>query len=217
MPYDPERDFAPVSLLATSPLVSAVHPSLPARNAKEFIALAKTQPGAISYASGGAGGPHHIAGEWMKMLAKIDIIHVPYRGRGPLLVDLMGGHVFSAVVALPVIAPHVKVGKVRALAVTSARRSTAFPDVPTLDESGVKGLDVTQWYGVVVPTGTSRDVITKLQADLIEVVKLPDIKARMAELGMEPVGSGSDQFGKLIRAEIVKYTKIAKEANIKID
>lgn len=217
MPYDPERDFAPVTLLATSPLVLAVHPALPVRTVKDFISLAKKHPGTISYASGGAGGPHHIAGEWMKMLAAIDIIHVPYRGGGPLLVDLMGGHVISAVVALPVVAPHVKSGKVRGLAVTSGKRSSAIPEVPTLDESGLKGLDVSQWWGLLVPSGTQRDIVTKLQAELVELTKLPDMKARMAELGMEPVGSESDQFAALIRAEVAKYQKIAKQANIKID
>jgi tripartite-type tricarboxylate transporter receptor subunit TctC len=132
-------------------------------------------------------------------------------------VDLMGGHVISAVVALPVVAPHVKSGKVRGLAVTSGKRSSAIPEVPTLDESGLKGLDVSQWWGLLVPTGTQRDIVTKLQAELVELTKLPDMKARMAELGMEPVGSESDQFAALIRAEVAKYQKIAKQANIKID
>lgn len=218
MPYNPERDFAPVSLLATSPLVLAVHPSLPAKNVKEFIALAKKRPGEISYASGGAGGPHHVAGEWMKLIVKIDIIHVPYRGGGPLLVDLMGGHVHTAIVALPVVAPYAKAGKVRALAVTSAKRSPALPEVPTLDESGVRGLDVSQWWGVLVPTGTPSNIVTKLHADLTEIIKLPKIKARMTiELGMEPVGNSPAQFSEIIRTDIAKYRKIVKEAKIKID
>jgi tripartite-type tricarboxylate transporter receptor subunit TctC len=215
--YNPESDFAPVTLIAISPLVLVVHPSLPVRNVKEFIALAKRRPGEISYASGGAGGPHHIAGEWMKLLAKIDIIHVPYRGGGPLLVDLMGGHVHSAIAALPVVAPYVKSSKLRALAVTSAKRSPAIPEVPTLDESGLRGLDVSQWWGVLVPIGTPRDVVAKLHAELIEMVKLADIKARMADLGAEPVGSSPEQFGALIHTEIAKYRSIVKEAKIRID
>jgi tripartite-type tricarboxylate transporter receptor subunit TctC len=218
MPYNPERDLAPVSLLATSPLVLAVHPSLPVKSVKEFIALAKKRPGEISYASGGAGGPHHVAGEWMKLIAKIDIIHVPYRGGGPMLADLMGGHVHTAVVALPVVAPHAKAGKVRALAVTSAKRSPALPEVPTLDESGVDGLDVSQWWGVLVPTGTPSNIVTKLHADLIDIIKLPKIRARMTtELGMEPVGTSPVQFGEIIRTDIAKYRNIVKAAKIKID
>jgi tripartite-type tricarboxylate transporter receptor subunit TctC len=217
MPYDPERDLAPVTLVAVSPLVLVANPSLPVKNVKEFIALAKKRPGEISYASGGAGGPHHMAGEWMKLLAKIDIIHVPYRGGGPLLVDLMGGHVHSAIAALPVVAQHVKSGKLRALAVTSAKRSPAIPEVPTLDESGLQGLDVSQWWGVLVPTGTPRDIIAKLRVEFIEMVKLPDIKARMADLGAEPVGNSSEQFGELIRTDIAKYRRVAKEAKVAID
>lgn len=217
MPYNPERDFAPVTLVAVSPLVLAVHPSLPARNVKEFIALAKKQPGEIGYATAGTGSPHHIAGEWTKLLAKIDIIHVSYKGGGPQLVDLMGGHVHSGFLALPVVAPHLKSSKLRGLAVTSAKRSPAIPHVPTLDESGLQGLDVSQWWGVLVPTGTPRDVIAKLHAEFIEIVKLPAIRARMAELGAESVGSGPEQFGEFIRAEIAKYRRIVKEAKITID
>jgi len=217
MPYNPERDFAPVMLLANSPLVLAVHPALPAKNVREFIALAKKRPGEITYGSGGAGGPHHIAGEWMKLLAKIDIIHVPYRGGGPLIVDLMGGHLHTSIIALPVVAPYVKAGKVRALAVTSAKRSAALPDVPTLDESGLRGLDVSQWWGLLGPAGLPREIVTKLNADLGEIVKLPATRARMAELGMEPVGSSPAQLGELIHADITKYRKVVKEANIRID
>ena len=217
VPYDPERDLAPVTLVAVSPLVLVANPSLPVKNVKEFIALAKKRPGEISYASGGAGGPHHMAGEWMKLLAKIDIIHIPYRGGGPLLVDLMGGHVHSAIAALPVVVQHVKSGKLRALAVTSAKRSPAIPEVQTLDESGLQGLDVSQWWGVMVPAGTPRDIITKLRVEFIEMVKLPDIKTRMSELGAEPVGSGSELFGELIHADISKYRRVAREAKVAID
>jgi tripartite-type tricarboxylate transporter receptor subunit TctC len=217
MPYNPERDFAPVTLVAVSPLVLAVHPSLPTKSGREFIALAKKRPGEIGYATAGAGSPHHIAGEWMKLLAKIDIIHVPYRGGGPQLVDLMGGHVHSGLLALPVVAPHLKSGKLRALAVTSAKRSPAIPEVPTLDESGLRGLDVSQWWGVLVPTGTPRDIIVKLHAEFIEIVKLPNVRASMAELGAEPVGSSPEQFGEFIRAEIAKYRGVVKETKITID
>lgn len=217
MSYDPERDLAPVTQVASSPLVLVVHPSLPARNVKEFIALAKKRPGEIGYATAGAGSPHHIAGEWMKLIAKIDIIHVPYKGGGPQLIDLLGGHVHSGFLVLPVVAPHLKSGKLRALAVTSARRSPAIPDVPTLDESGLHGLDVTQWWGVLMPAGTPRDIIAKLHAEITESMKLPNMKALMTELGAEPVGSSPEQFGSFIRAEIVKFRNVAKQANIRVE
>ncbi len=217
MAYNPERDFAPVTQVAFSPLVLVVHPSLPVRNVKEFIALAKKRPGEIGYATAGAGGPHHIAGEWMKLLAKIDIIHVPYKGGGPQLVDLMGGHVHSGFLVLPVVAPHLKSGRLRALAVSSAKRSPAIPEVPTLDESGLQGFDVSQWWGVLVPAGAPRDIIAKLHAELTEIIKLPNIRARMTELGAEPVGSSPEQFGELIRTEIAKYRSVAKQAKIAID
>jgi tripartite-type tricarboxylate transporter receptor subunit TctC len=217
MAYNPERDLATVTQVAASPLVLVVHPSLPAANVKEFIALAKKRPGEIGYATAGNGSPHHIAGEWMKLLAKIDIIHVPYKGGGPQLIDLMGGHVYSGFLVLPVVAPHLKTGKLRALAVTSARRSPAIPDVPTLDESGLRGLDVTQWWGVLTPAGTPRDIIGKVHAEVTESMKLPNVKALMTELGAEPVGSSPEQFGEFVRAEIAKFRNIAKQANIRVD
>lgn len=217
MPYNPERDLAAVSLIAISPLVLAVHPSLPARNVKDFITLAKKRPGEIGYSSSGSGSPHNIAGEWMKLLAKVNIIHVPFKGGGPQLVALLGGHVPSGFVALPVVAPHVKSGKLRALAVTSAKRSSAIPTVPTLDESGLEGLDVKQWWGILVPAGTPRDIVARLHTALVEIVKRPDIRARMAELGAEPAGTSPAQFGDFIRTEIAKFDRIVKQAKITID
>jgi len=217
MAYDPERDLIPVTQLSISPLVLVVHPSLPARSVREFIALAKKRPGEIAYASSGTGGPHHIAGEWMKLLAKINIIHVPYKGGGPQLADVFGGHVHSGFIALPVVAPHLKSGKIRVLAVTTARRSQTLPAVPSLSESGVAGLDVAQWWGVMVPAGTPGAIIAKLNTDFVALTKLPDIRARMAELGAEPIGSTAAQFGETIRSDIAKYRKIVKDAKISIN
>jgi len=217
MAYDPARDFIPITQLAVSPLVLTAHPSLPVQNARDFIALAKKRPGQLSYSTVGAGSPHHIAGEWMKLLAGIDTIHVPYKGGGPQLVDLMGGHVHSGFVALPVVAPQAKSGKVRLLAVTTIRRSPTIPDVPTLRESGLAEFDVSQWYGVVVPAGTPGEITAKLHTDLMELLRLPDIKARMADLGAEPVGSTGAQFGELIRSEIAKYRSIVKATKLTIN
>ena len=216
MPYSAERDFAPVTLLAISPLVLAVHPSLPARNLKEFIALAKKQPGEIGYATAGNGSPHHIAGEWMKMLAGINVNHVPYKGGGPQLVDLMGGHVHSGFLALPVVAPQLKQGKLRALAVASDKRAAAVPDIPSMDEAGLKGLAVSQWWGLLVPSATPREIVAKLHADAVEVVKLPEIRARFADLGAEAVGNTPAEFGEFIRSEIAKFRKIASASNISV-
>jgi len=217
MSYDPTRDLSAVTQLAVSSLVLAVHPSLPPRNAKEFIALAKKRPGALSYSSVGAGSPHHISGEWMKLLAGIDITHVPYKGGGPQMVDLMGGHIHSGFVALPVIAPYLKSGRVRAIAVTTAQRSPVIPEVQTLSEAGLAGFDVSQWYGVMVPAGTSAEITARLQADFVELLGLPDVRTRMADLGAEPVGNTAAQFSEFIRSEIAKYRKIVAATRITIN
>ena len=215
--YDPVRDFATITQLAVSPIVLIVHPSLPTRSVQEYIALAKKRPAEISYSSVGAGSPHHISGEWMKLLAGIDITHVSYKGGGPQLVDLMGGHVQSGFVALPVVAPYLNSGKVRPLAVTTVRRSPVIQHVPTLAESGLAGFDVSQWYGMTVPAGTPGDITARLHGDVIEVLRLPDIRARMIDLGAEPVGSTPAEFGEHIRSEIAKYRKIVAATKITVN
>jgi tripartite-type tricarboxylate transporter receptor subunit TctC len=215
-PYNPERDLAPVALVATSPLVLAVHPSLPTRSVKEFIALARKRPHEIGYATAGEGSPHNVAGEWMKLLAKIDIIHVPYKGGGPQLIDLMGGHVHSGFLALPIVAPYLRNGRLHALAVTSPKRSGAIPEVPTLDESGLRGFDVSQWWGVLAPTGTSSELRLKLSSEIAGIVMLSDMKAMMAGAGAEPVASNPDHFRDYIRSEIAKFKRIVNEAKIAI-
>lgn len=217
MAYDPVRDFTPVTQLAISPLVLVVHPSLPARSLKEFIALAKKRPGEISYASVGAGGPHHISGEWMKLALGIDLIHIPYKGGGPQITNLLGGHVHSGFIVLPVVAPHIKAGKVRALAVTTNKRSASLPDVPAVSESGIPDFNVSQWWAILVPRGTPKDIVAKLHTDFVALTKLPEVRERMATLGAEPVGSSSAEFGEFMRAEVAKYRKIVKEAKISLN
>jgi len=184
---------------------------------RELAVLAKKRPGELAYSSVGAGSPHHISGEWMKLLAGISVTHVAYKGGGPQMVDLMGGHIHSGFVALPVIAPYLKSGRVRVLAVTTAKRSPVIPEVPTLVEAGLTGFDVSQWYGVVVPAGTPADITAKLHADFVEVIGLPDIRTRMADLGAAPVGSTAAQFSEFIRSEIAKYRKIVQETRITIN
>lgn len=217
MNYDPVRDFAPVTQVGIAPLVLVVHPSLPAKDIKDYLALAKRQPGALSYSSIGAGSAQHIAGEWMKLLNNVNVIHVAYKGGGPQMIDLLGGHSPSAFLALPVAAPNIKSGRVRAVGMTSAKRSTAFPDVPTFDESGMPGFEVSQWWAVFVPRGTANDIITRLHGELAAIIKTQEIRNRMAELGADPVGGTPDQLGELVRSEIAKFRKIVADAKITLN
>lgn len=217
MNYDPIKDFAPVTQVGVSPLVLVVHPSLPARNVKEYIALAKKQPGAISYSSIGSGSAQHMAGEWMRLLTGIDIIHVPYKGGGPQMTDLLGGHSPSGFLALPVAAPNIKNGRIRAVGMTSAKRSSAFPDVPTFAESGMPGFEVSQWWAILVPRGTPNDIVTRLHAEISAIVKTAEMKGRMADLGVDPVGGTPEQLGELVRTEIAKYKKIVADAKITLN
>jgi tripartite-type tricarboxylate transporter receptor subunit TctC len=217
MSYDPVRDFTPITQLSISPLVLVVHPSVPAKTVQEYIALAKTQPGKIGYGSAGPGGPQHMAGEWLKMLAGIDIIHVSYKGGGPQLADVMGGHVQSAFIALPVVAGQLNSGRLRVLAVTSAKRSKAIPNVPTVAESGFPGFDISQWWAILVPRGTPDPIVRKLYTDFVALTKRPDIVAKMAALGAEPVGGTGAQLAAVMRADIAKYKKIVKEASITVN
>jgi len=217
MNYDPVKDFAPVSQVGISPLVLVVHPSLPAKDVRDYIAIAKRQPGALSYSSIGAGSAQHIAGEWMKLLNNINIIHVAYKGGGPQMIDLLGGHSPSAFLALPVAAPNIKSGKVRAIGMTSAQRAAAFPEVPTFAESGMPGFEVSQWWAIFVPRGTSGDIINRLHNEIAAIVKTADMRERMAALGADPVGGTPEQLAELVRSEIAKFRKIVNDAKITLN
>ena len=217
MPYDPERDFTPVTQVAISPLVLLVHPTMPIRNVREFIALAKKRPGEIGFATAGTGGPHHIAGEWLKLLAGINIIHVPYKGGGPQMSDLMGGHVHSGFLALPAAAPHLQSGRVRVVAVTTAKRSQALPEVPTIAESGLPEFDVSQWWAVLVPRGTPAPIVSRLHTDFVALTKDPDIRSRMATLGADPVGETGAELAEAIRSDIAKFRKVVTAAKISVN
>ena len=188
MSYDPIRDFTPITQVGISPLVLVAHPSLPVKNVNDYVALAKKQPGSISYSSIGSGSAQHMAGEWMRLLTGINIIHVPYKGGGPQMTDLLGGHSPRGFLALPVAAPNIKNNRIRAVGMTSAKRSAAFPDVPTFDESGMPGFEVSQWWAILVPRGTPNEVVTKLHTEISAIVKNAEMKGRMAELGVDPVG-----------------------------
>ena len=217
LPYQPVRDFAPVTLLATSPLLLAVNPAVPAKSVKELIALAKGNPGKLNYASAGGGSSLHMTAELFKHATGTDILHVAYKGTGPAITDLVGGRVELIFSTMPPVLPHVKSGRLRALAVTTTKRTAAAPDVPTIAEAGVPGFDVSNWQGVVVPAKTSTVLVRKLNADLLATLKLPGMSDALAAQGLEAAGGTPEQFGRLIRDEIAKYTQVVKAAGIKVD
>lgn len=217
LPYNPPRDFAGVALLATSSFVLAVHPSVAAKSVQELIALAKAQPGKLNYASAGTGSSLHMAGEIFTNATGTNIVHVPYKGTSPAMTDLLTGRVQMIVATMPPVLPHIKSGKLRALGVTTAKRAAAAPNVPTIAESGVKGFEVTNWQGIVAPRKTPRSIIEKMNRDLLATLALPGMSEALAKQGLEPAGGTPAEFDKLIEAEIAKYTKVAKAANIVID
>jgi tripartite-type tricarboxylate transporter receptor subunit TctC len=217
LPYDTIKDFAPVTVAVTASYVLVVHPSLPARSVKELIALARARPGQINYSSSGSSGPQHLAGELFKLMAGIDIVHVPYKGGGPAVVALVGGHV-SVQFSTPVSSlPHIKTGRLRPLAVTSAKRSPALPELPTIAEAALPGYEAVTWWGLLAPARTPREIVNKIHADVVRVLEMPDTKARLAAEGVNGSGSSPSEFAAMIQAEIVKMAKIVKAANIKID
>ena len=215
--YDPVRDFAPVTLLANATILLAVHPSLPAKNVRDLIALAKKQPNALSFASSGQGGISHLVGEQFKAVAGVQMLHVPYKGDSPALVDLVSGQVHLMFGTAVSFLPYVKAGRLNALAVTNPKRSPIVPSVPTVAESGLPGFEALQWFGVFVPTGTPREIVAKLNADIVRALKLPDVSERMIALGAEIVGSTPEQFAAFQRADAAKWAKVVKQSGAKIE
>ena len=215
--YDPVRDFDPVSLVATVPLIVVVHPSVPATSVRELIALAKARPGTLNYASGGTGTANHIAGELFKYLTKTDIVHVPYKGGGPALADVVGGQVQLLFNTMTSTVGFMNSGKLRALAVTGKQRSPAVPNLPTVAEAGVPGFDVGAWFGVVVPKGTPRPIVLRLNGEIVRITRLPEAREQFAAQGAEPVGSTPEEFGRHLRAEIDKWARVAKAANMRTE
>jgi tripartite-type tricarboxylate transporter receptor subunit TctC len=214
VPYDVERDFVPVSLIATGPNVLVVNPKTPVKTLGELIAYARANPGKLNFGSGGPGSVAHLSGEMLKNQARVDIVHVAYKGGILSVNDLIAGHVqmvFSD--ALPVM-QHIRAGTLRALAITSPERSPLVPDVPTCVESGVPGLVAVNWWGVLLPAGTPKAIADKFYSDLLKVMHDPDVKEKFAQLGVEAVSSTAEQFGAYMRSETAKYAKLVKEANI---
>ena len=216
MPYDPVKDFAPVTLLVRNPYLLLVHPTLPVRSVKELIALAKARAAQLAFASAGNGSGAHLSGEMLKTMAGIDIVHVPYKGAAPAITDLIAGQVQVSFTVWRSSGPHVKAGRLRALGVTTANRAPALPDLPAIAET-LPGYDLPVWYGVAAPAGTPREIIARLNAEILRTLATPDSRKRMAMDAAEPIGGTPEQFGDYIRSEIVKYAKIVKESGAKID
>lgn len=215
MPYDPVRDLQPVTLVGTTPPLLLSHPSLPVKSVKELVALARAKPGALNYASIGTGSPQHFAGELMKTMFRIDMVHVPYKGAAPALIDMIGGHVPIGLVAPTVAIPHVKAGRLRALGATSAQRSASMPDIPTIAEQGAPGFDIVQWYAVWLPARTPREIVDKLQGEIVRIVQSPDYRRQQLEVATDVVGSSAGALASFQKNEIEKYRKIAAAAGIK--
>ena len=216
-PYDPINGFQPISLLSRQGLLMLVHPSVPVTTLKELIALAKAKPGALSYGSSGNGGIQHLATELFKSMAGIDIVHVPYKGTGPALTDLMAGQIQVSMLSIVATLPHVRSGKLRGLAVSSTTRSDAAPDIPTVAEAGVPGYSFYGWYCMLAPAKTPRNIVNTLNPAVVSAMQSPDLRDRLATDGSTVVGSTADELGTHIRSEIAKLSKVAADAKIRLD
>jgi len=217
VPFDPVRDFAPISLLISVPNVISVHPSVPATTLAELVALAKAQPGKLSFGTSGAGTSVHLTGELFKSLAKVDITHVPYKGGGPALSDLIAGQIPMGVQNVATVVQYVRSGRVRALGISSLERSPALPDVPTIASAGFPGFEAKEWYGLVAPAGTPTPIVARLNREIVRIMHLPDINARMIDQGSEIVADSPEHFGAFIKSELAKWTKIVKETGMRLE
>ena len=217
LPFDPAKDFAPIALFGTAPIVLMVNPGVPANNVKELIALAQKQPGKLHFASAGPGSTNHLSGELFKSMAKIDIAHVPYRGAGPAMNDLVGGHVQMFFDLLPVSLPQIKGGKVRALANAGATRPSALPDLPTMAEQGLAGFDASSWYGFVAPAKTPDAVVARLAEETQKILKSPEVIARIRELGSEPGTVFRADFAAFMRNEAAKWGEVIRISGAKAE
>jgi len=217
MAYDAIRDFAPVSYASHAAMLFSVHPSLPAKTLQEVVGLARAQPGRLSFASAGTGGVQHLAGEILKTAAKVDIVHVPYKGAGPAVIDMVGGQVQMGFTALPSSIQHARAGRLRPIAVTSVKRSEAAPELPTFTELGFPTLDLVVWYAALFPARTPPEIVARMSAEINRATSAPDIKARLLEQGVEAVGTTPDQLAKFMQSESARYGKIIKDTGAKPD
>ena len=217
LPYDPVKDFHPVSLVAILPQVFVAHPSLPANSLKELIALARKRPGQINFASTGNGSANQLAAEMLKSYAKVDMVHVPYKGASPALTDLLAGNVQFMATTIPPALPHIKSGRLKALAVANAKRSALLPQLPTTAEAGAPGVEASSWNGLVVPAGTPKDIITRLHTEVVAVMSLPEIRERLLSFGVEPLVNTPAEFAAYIDAETARYAKVVRESGARVD
>jgi len=216
LPYDPVRDYAPISLLANAPYLLVVHPALPAKSVAELVALVKARPGQLSYSSSGNGSGAHLAGEMLRSLARVEIVHVPYKGAGPAMPDLIAGQVQLSFITYTAAGPHIKTGRLRALGVTTAKRSPTLPDLPAIGET-VAGYDSAVWYGFAAPAGTPPEVVAKLNIEVLRVLAAPDFRSRITLEAVSPIGSTPEEFGSFMRSEIVRWAKVVKDSGAKVD
>ena len=217
MPYNTERDFAPVALIASVPFVMAVHPSVPAKSIRELVALAKARPGALNYSSSGNGSATQMATELFAFISGVKLVHVPFTGGGPALVSALSGEVSIYCASIPAMAPHFKSGRLRPLAITSAQRDPAMPELPTMVEAGVPGYEAREWTGIVVPAATPKAVITRLNQELVKTMSAPDLSKRLAAVGAHPVTSTPEEFAAHVQKELAVWSKVIKAANIRIE
>ena len=216
LPYDPVRDYAPISLLANAPYLLVVHPALPAKSVAELVALVKARPGQLSYSSSGNGSGAHLAGEMLRSLARVEILHVPYKGAGPAMPDLIAGQVQLSFITYTAAGPHIKTGRLRALGVTTAKRSPTLPDLPAIGET-VAGYDSAVWYGFAAPAGTPLEIVSKLNAEVLRVLAAPDFRSRITLEAVSPIGSTPEEFGSFMKSEIVRWAKVVKDSGAKVD
>lgn len=214
LPYDFQRDLAPVSTVAMVPNVLVVNPKIPAKNVKELVALAKQSPGKLSFGSNGNGTGQHLIGAQFSMASGVDIMHVPYKGSGPLTIDLLGGQIDMSFDTVTPVLSHIRAGKLRALAVTTIGRSAALPDVPTLDESGLKGFDQGTWFGVLAPAATPKNVVVRLNTEIVKIVNSPEFKKKMGEIGAVPVGNSAAEMASQIKTDTERFAKLVKDAKV---
>jgi tripartite-type tricarboxylate transporter receptor subunit TctC len=217
LPYDTEKDFSPISLVATQPFIYVVVPSLGVSSMKDLIALAKSKPGELRYGSGGSGGSSHLGTELLRVMTGIDVTHVPYKGTGPALTAMLSGEIHFQLIGISSVVPHMKSGRMRALAVSGAKRSSAAPEVPTVAESGVPGYAFDVWYGMLFPAGTPRAIVGKANAELNRVLKSPALAQRFAAVGLEPSGTTPEEFARIIRSETAKWRKVVESAKIRVE
>lgn len=217
MPYDTLKDFEPVSLLATAPVILVAHAKVPAKTVQEFVAHAKANPGKLNYASGGNGASTHLGGELLKLVAGIDVVHVPYKGTGPAMNDLIGGHVDVMFSGISSARPHLDAGALRGLAVSGDKRNSAVPEVPTFAEAGLGGVTASTYWGVLAPKGTPKEIVDRVSAEFAKAMRDPEIIARIGQLGYLPIGGGPADYAENLRSEIKKWGEVVTKANIKID